>query len=134
MSGLAFLRNISTLFNDVNLRFKFFNDLCKLRTIFDHLSPLFHGIHSMAFSQSAIPLVGQYFAPKLDKIKMLTILFDFEQPDPATLQSSINFCLNWLISEERDSTEPKLLKVWIRIAENIQKFSTAVQRVTRFIV
>ena len=129
-STLVFLRLINALFNEVNLRFKFFNeDMTKFRTMLDPLAPMLNGIHSLAFDRSAIPLVQQHFAPKLAKVKLLTIVFGFAQLDQATLQTSINFCLDWLTSEEQDPAEPRLLRFDICGAEIFQQFSTAIRQV-----
>ena len=112
-----FLRRVSALFTGVNLnfyKFGFEEDLPKLRTILDHLSPLIHGIHSITFDHLAIPLMEQHFGEKLAHIKVLRFNLDTDVEQPAfeaTIQAAINYCLNWLTSGERDSTEPKLLEL-----------------------
>jgi len=127
----------------VNLDFDYFSsldNLIKLRTIFDHLAPLLHGIHSLAFYHRAIPLIQQYFtAAKLAHVKLLTLLYidphfdddDEDEPfDSATdNEQTVNFCLNWLTSEERDPAEPKFLEV--DFCSEVQKFSMAVRQVIR---
>ena len=120
-SAIDFLHRINTLFiaNDVNLRIRFNDNMANLRTVLDHLLPLLHGIHSLSFYESAIPLVQHYFTPKLAQIKMLKITFNIG-PDQTerVIQTTINFCLNWLTSG--DPTEPKLLKMRVRSGSAIQ--------------
>ena len=128
--ALGFLRRINTLFTNVNLYFNGFEpggDLANLRTVFDHLLPLVHGIHSLAFEQTAIPLVEQYFA-QLGQVKTLSIDLDSERFNPTAIQPAINFCMNWLTSDERDPTEPRMLVVCI-FFENFEQFSMAVRQV-----
>ena len=131
--ALDFLRLINTLFisNDVNLFFpstESEDERTTLRTILGHLAPLFHGIHSIWFRASAIPLVEQYFGPKLAQVKMISLHFGFGPFDSAAIQTGINFAMNWLTSEERGSDEPKFLKIFIH-ARNSQQFVKAVQQV-----
>ena len=113
----------------MNLRFGFEPDadLANLRTILVHLCPLLHGIRSMAFHQSAIPLIEQYFTSKMAQLKMLALNLDSTPADPATLQA-INFCMDWLTSEKRDPAEPKFLVVRTR-SESFQQFSMAMKQV-----
>ena len=117
--AIDFLRRIRTLLisNDVDLNLISVgeNDLPKVRIVFDHLAPLLHGIHSLAFDEFAIPLVEQFFGPKLAQIKMLEFRFVFwpgDNDDQATIQAAINFLLNWLTSEGQDGTEPKFLDIY----------------------
>ena len=101
--------------------------MANLRTILGHLSPLLYGIHSIEFDHRAIPLVEEHFGQKLTQVKMLTLDLRY---DPAAIQTANNFCLNWLISEERESAEPRFLKVYIGTEKNCQQFSMAVRQVT----
>ena len=132
--ALDFLRQISTLFlfTEVNLWFHSGeeDDLTVYRAILDHLSPLLHGIDSMSFNQSAIPLVEQYFAQKLAQIKMLHLHFECFRS--ATIQTAITFALNWLTSGERNSAEPRLLQFWCTDTNNAQQFLTTIQEVTKY--
>ena len=98
--------------------------------VLDHLSPMIRGIHSLSFEQDAIPLAEEYFTAKLAQIKLLTIYFGLEQHDQATIRTRINFCMNWLTSEERDPAEPRLLTVYYYCAENLQQFCKAIKQVT----
>ena len=83
----------------------------------------------MEFDHCLIPLVEQYFAPKLTQVKMLTIRFDCKQRDQATIQAGINFCLSWLTLEQRDPAEPRILWVRFSCADHLQQFIMAVQQV-----
>ena len=124
---LAFLRHISPLFTGVNLNLLSFgpkDDLANLRTLFDHLAPLIHGIHSMAIDRCVIPLVDQYLAPKLAQTNRLTIIIDDQIP-----QAGIDFAMNWLASDgRRDHAKPRLLKIFTE-SNVFQQISTAVQTV-----
>ena len=95
---------------------------------------MLHGIHSLRFKQNAIPLVEQYFAMKLAQVKMLTLHFGLDQLDPGTIQASINFCLNWLVSKEWDPAEPRLLGVHICYVDKLQQFCMAIREVTYFLL
>ena len=79
----------------------------------------------MAFHQSAIPLMEQYFGQELTQVKQIKLHLRY---DPTIIQASINFCMNWLTSEERDPAEPRLLKV-ISGHENDQQICMAVRQV-----
>ena len=109
------------------------SDLAKLRVFLDHLTPLFHGINSLAFDRRAIPLVEQHFGPKLAQVKLLTLDLSLGADEDATFgpadEQSVNFCLNWLTSEERDPAEPRLLEVYSY--PEVQQFSMAVRQVIR---
>jgi hypothetical protein len=115
---IDFLRRINTLFTGVNLTF----DDLPPRTILDHLSPLIHGIHSMSFLRCSIPQMEQSFGPKLAQVKMLKLVF----LDPPIQQTTINFFMNWLTSEEQ--REPRYLELDIP-SEDFQQFIVAIQEV-----
>ena len=82
---------------------------------------------SMSFKQNAIPLVEQYFTPKLAQIKMLSLGIDDQNP-----QAGINFAQNWLTldddDERRDHTEPRLLEVY-QESNTLRQISMDVQQV-----
>ena len=133
--AIDFLCRISTLFlsNDVNLFIEFGydeDDATKLRTVLDYLAPLLHGIHSIYIpsGQLAIPIVEHYFSPKLTQVKMLTVDLGYNSANQAT---TINFCLNWLNSDERDPDEPRFLKVYA-YWEDFQQFCNDVQQVIHY--
>ena len=111
--------------NDVNFLFpQLARDLTELRTAFDHLAPLLHGIHSMDFDQRAIPLVQQFFGPKLAQVKMLSIDFGYDQPTTTPIETDINFCVDWLISDGS-----KLITNRIGSPNIMPQFSQAVRKV-----
>ena len=102
-----------------------------LRTILDHLAPLLHGIHSLTIDQTAVPLLEQYFTPKFDQIKMLSIDFDSNKEQVAT-KAFINFSLNWLTSG--GNAEPKFMSIGYpgyegKIVKIVRKFIKAIKQV-----
>ena len=140
--ALAFIRQINSLFisNDVNLcldrhhGYEPRKDLPNLRAVLDHLAPMLNGIQSISIEPCLIPLVEQYFTAKLPQLKMLTIDFGFghgltDQQAQASIQTSINFCLNWLTSGQRDT--PKILQMKAMDYDDaiVRQCSKAVQQV-----
>ena len=100
--------------------------MTNLRIVFDQLAPLLNGIHSLTFDQNGIPLIEQYFAQKLAQIKMLDLGIDFYS-EPFD-QATINFCMNWLTSEERESSEPAFLNIYTQ-REIFYQFCMAIKEV-----